>query len=336
MNSILNLRAGELVEIRTEEEILRTLDSSGALDALPFMPEMLPFCGKRFRVSKRADKACDTIDWRTLRRMENAVHLENLRCNGEAHGGCQAGCSIYWKEAWLHRVADPSSDPRPIEPVDAAGAQGPKGPVLRTTETLAKATRKEAGSKEEIFSCQATELVRATTSTIPWWVPGQYVRDVRSGNAGVGQVLRGLLVGFFNKLQKGNARLHPRLALIHGGRTYPFVLGKLAGETPGGGLNLQPGELVEVKRRDEIFETLNEQDQTRGLRFDAEMLKYCGRRGKVLRRIDRIIDEKSGAMLPIHSDCIVIEGFICTGDYHRSCPRGTYTWWREAWLKRVE
>src|ERR1700675_2894438 len=45
------LRRGDVVEVRSEEEILRTLDPSGKLGALPFMPEMLRFCGKRFRVS---------------------------------------------------------------------------------------------------------------------------------------------------------------------------------------------------------------------------------------------------------------------------------------------
>ncbi len=90
-NTVLDLRVGDIVEVRSEEEILRTLDSRGELDSLPFMPEMLEFCGKRFRVSKRADKVCDSIDWGTLRRMKNAVHLEGLRCNGAAHGGCKAG-----------------------------------------------------------------------------------------------------------------------------------------------------------------------------------------------------------------------------------------------------
>ena len=100
----LALRAGDAVEVRSEEEILSLLDAEGRLDALPFMPEMLRFCGKRFRVSSRAHKACDTIAWRTLRRMEDAVHLEELRCDGSAHGGCQAGCLLYWKEAWLKPV----------------------------------------------------------------------------------------------------------------------------------------------------------------------------------------------------------------------------------------
>ena len=101
-------------------------------------------------------------------------------------------------------------------------------------------------------------------------------------------------------------------------------------------LNLQPGELVEVKSRDEIFQTLDLEDRTRGLRYDGEMLKYSGRRGRVLRRVEKIIDEKTGKMLTIKADCIIIDGFVCTGDYHRSCPRAVYPYWREAWLKRVE
>src|SRR5262245_51326612 len=105
--SSLRLRVGEEVEIKSAEEILRSLDHNGDSDALPFMPEMLKFCGRRFRVAKRAHKTCDTIDNRGLRRMENpAVHLEGLRCDGAAHGGCQARCMLFWKEAWLRRVGD--------------------------------------------------------------------------------------------------------------------------------------------------------------------------------------------------------------------------------------
>jgi hypothetical protein len=315
------------VEVRSEEEILRTLDENGRYEALPFMPEMREFCGRQFRVYKRADKACDTIEWKTLRRMQNAVHLEEMRCNGAAHGGCQAGCLIYWKEAWLKRVAAPSDDPAPVANVDGGA----------TVEALVRATRAgvtETG--EDLFSCQATELRRATTGDIPFWEPAQYVRDIGSGNASVLSVIRGLLVGFFNKFQQMNARLFPRFCLIRGCKKYPFVEGKVRGEIPKSLLNLQPGEIVEVKSKEEIFETLDEADRNRGLRYDSEMLKYSGRRGKVLRRVEHIIDEKTGKMLHIKGDCIILEGVICTGDYHRSCPRSIYPYWREIWLKRVE
>jgi hypothetical protein len=57
------------------------------------------------------------------------------------------------------------------------------------------------------------------------------------------------------------------------------------------------------------------------LRFDSETLKYCGQRARVLRRIERIIDEQTGRMLRIKQDCVILDGVVCTGDYHRSCPR---------------
>jgi hypothetical protein len=324
---VLNLRAGELIEVRSADEILSTLDERGTLESVPFMPEMLRFCGQRFRVYRRADKACDTIDWGSLRRMEHAVHLDMLRCDGSAHGGCQAGCLLYWKEAWLKRVSPAEGDGVPETP--------PASPPRTTLEALTELTASDTEDGPPMYFCQATELVRAT-STLSWWQPSQYVQDVRAGNASVGRVLRGLSIGFFNKLQQANRRLLPRLTIVHGGNEYPFLDGRLKGEPPVSDLNLRPGDLVEVKSKDEILDTLDERDRTRGLRFDREMLRYCGRRGRVLRRVEHIINEQDGKMITMHSDCIIIEGFICTGDYHRFCPRSIYPYWRESWLKRVD
>jgi hypothetical protein len=333
VQTILDLRVGELVEVRSAEEILATLDERGAHEALPFMPEMLRFCGKQFRVYRRAQKACDTIDWGVLRRMENTVHLEGLRCDGSAHDGCQAGCLMHWKEVWLKRV----------EPDAAANADGePAVPPTRfagngtTLQLLSDATRKDEQDGTTLYSCQATELVNAAAADLPWWLPGQYIQDIRSGNATPRRVARSLLVGLFNKLQQANKRLLPRYALIHGGNEYPFLNGRGSRDQPYERLNLQPGDFVEVKSKEEILDTLDETDRTRGLRFDREMLRYCGRRGRVLRRVDHIIDEKTGRMLTIKADCIIIDGFICTGDYHRLCPRSIFPYWREAWLRRVQ
>src|ERR1700752_2160844 len=101
------LSVGDWVEARSKEEILRTLDRNGQLEGMPFMPEMLAFCGKQFPVYKRAHKTCDTVVLGRGRRVEGgAVHLET-RCDGQAHGGCQASCLLFWKEAWLKPVSRP-------------------------------------------------------------------------------------------------------------------------------------------------------------------------------------------------------------------------------------
>jgi hypothetical protein len=323
-----SLRVGDLVEVRSAEEIHGTLDVTGKVDALPFMPEMLAHCGKRFRVSGRAYKACDTIEWRQLRKMENAVHLEDLRCDGSAHGGCQAGCLLYWKDAWLKRVDEAESNGSE-PPADAPSA------VTKETLLAAAVTEEQSAGGEPVYSCQATELLRATTRTLKWWEPDQYVEDVRSGNATVPNVVRGLLVGFFNKFQQANAQVLPRLCLIHDCKPYPFVLGGAKQGQTDERLGLEPGDLVEVKSKEEIFATLDERDRNRGLRFDSEMLHYCGMRARVLRRVEHIIDEQSGKMIHIKGDCIILDGVVCTGTYHRSCPRRIFPYWRESWLKRV-
>ena len=77
-------RSGDWVEVRTKEEILQTLDGNGRLDELPFMPSMFQFCGRRFRVFKRAHKTCDTVNDYKGRRMNNTVHLDGVRCDGKA------------------------------------------------------------------------------------------------------------------------------------------------------------------------------------------------------------------------------------------------------------
>jgi len=138
-DTALCLRVGELVEVRSADEILATLDAKGEIDGLPFMPEMLQFCGRRLRIFRTAHKTCDTITGQLVaRRMEHCVHLEGARCDGAAHGGCQAGCLLFWKEAWLKRVeADRSS----------LG--------WRLLERSAPSRR---GNPEEIGSCTAAHL----------------------------------------------------------------------------------------------------------------------------------------------------------------------------------
>ena len=98
------MHANDWVEVRSKQEILETLDKNGRLDGMPFMPQMFEYCGKRFRVHKSAHKACDPVYTMAARGVDNAVHL-NLRCNGEAYGGCQAGCRLFWKDAWLKPVS---------------------------------------------------------------------------------------------------------------------------------------------------------------------------------------------------------------------------------------
>jgi len=140
----LGLRPGEWVTVRSEAEILATLDEDGTLDGLPFMPEMRRFCGRDLRVRSRADRT--VADRLGYRRMEDAVHLADTHCDGAAHDGCGRRCSLYWKERWLRRVAGPRPDPR--------------APAVAVAGLVRLRVRQNDGAG---YFCQATELARATS-----------------------------------------------------------------------------------------------------------------------------------------------------------------------------
>jgi hypothetical protein len=127
---------------------------------------------------------------------------------------------------------------------------------------------------------------------------------------------------------------------LRGGAPYPRRIGKIpAGtKTPTVNLNLAPGDLVRVKSYCEILETLDQGNRNRGLYFDAEMVPYCGRVFRVLKRVRKIVNEKTGVLQELKTPGIVLEGVVCQSRYSECrlfCPRSIYAYWREIWLERV-
>lgn len=311
---VADLRRGDRVRVRSAAAIAATLDDHADTEQLPFMPEMLPMCGQTFTVQARVSKTCDTINSiGCTRQMEKSVHLVGARCDGSAHGGCQAGCLLFFKDAWLEPVGDEPATPEPTSP------------------ELKYKLEENARSGADTYRCQATQLLDATEYIQGY---GHYLQDIRTRTTTPWLLLRALPYILINKYQRMSHRF-PKPLQIGGGKAFPFVRGTIRGRTPADKLDLQPGELVEVKSRNEILATLDKNQKNRGLWFDREMLHYCGRKARVLRRVDRIIDEKTGHMRHIKSDCIVLEGFVCDGVMDNLCPRAIYSYWREIWLRRI-
>jgi hypothetical protein len=104
-------------------------------------------------------------------------------------------------------------------------------------------------------------------------------------------------------------------------------------------LNLQPGEWVRIRSRSEIAQTLTDKGANRGLYFDREMMALCGRTFQVRARVTKIIDEKTGQMIEMTSDCLKLEGAVCSGELSTGrwfCPRDIPSYWRECWLERID
>jgi hypothetical protein len=102
----LDLQPGEWVEVKGEEEILKTVDSDWRTGGLQFMPQMREHFGRRLRVMKRVQKICvenPVGNVGRVRSLKNTVLLEGAICNG-AGIGCDRSCYYFWREAWLKRV----------------------------------------------------------------------------------------------------------------------------------------------------------------------------------------------------------------------------------------
>ncbi|MGA8223704.1 MAG: hypothetical protein WB780_18795 [Candidatus Acidiferrales bacterium] len=339
------LSVGDWVEVRSQDEILRTLDANGQLDGMPFMPEMFAFCGQRFQVYKRAHKTCDTVFPVRGRRVSEAVHLDT-RCDGSAHGGCQAGCLIFWKETWLKPVSKNSPEH------DASGAQqharNSSGTTLgpECTESIVWARTQTADSNPEkpAFSCQATRLPYAT-SKLEWWELSQYVEDYTSGNIGLWRIICGSAYFCFLGITQHVGgptlrRLYDKFYRLWRGAPFPRKTGSIprGQSTPVMTLDLQPGELVRIKPYDEIVKTLDTGSRNRGLYFDAEEVPYCGKTYRVLRRVERIVNERTGKMREMKTPCVILDSVVCESRYSECrlfCPRSIYAYWREIWLERV-
>lgn len=328
----LRLRAGDLVEVLSREEILATLDGNGKLEQLPFMPEMLAYCGKQFRVSAVAHKTCDPAHKTGGRRLEHAVHLEGLRCDGSAHGGCQASCLLFWKTAWLRR---PGSTPGPATTT---------GSMISEAQLASRVVTAATTPERPVYSCQATCLFEATR-LLHWWDPRQYVRDVTSGNVTLGHAVKYLFLSWLRALTRIGIAYRLTRALYD--RVHRGLTGRPAPEDGGGpissgsptpvrGLGLTAGKWVRVRPYQEIRATLNSDSRNRGMWFDQEQIFFCNRQFQVEQRVERIINEVTGEMMPMKTPCITLQGVQCPSmySYHRLfCPRAITPYWREIWLE---
>ena len=108
-------------------------------------------------------------------------------------------------------------------------------------------------------------------------------------------------------------------------------------------MDLKPGDVVRVKSRAQIVETLDHNSRNRGMSICYEMTRCCEGVAEVRYRVDRIIDERTGKMRELH-DTVTLQNLrnnetlcdecLCQGELG-DCPRGELMYWREIWLERA-
>ncbi len=271
------------------------------------MPEMVDFCGRRFRVSQRVVKTCYYGTRSGMRKFpaEDVVLLEELRCSGAAHDGCQKACTIFWREAWLRKVEGAGTIPSTVDPVSAQQLRA----RLKTT----------TGPKT--YFCQASEILNATSELSRWERLGKSLSEVRAGNCGLLEMAQRIGIWLFWRIRRIFLGAYAR-----GTQT----------STPVESLNLRAGERIEVKPLASIAKTLNEKAHNRGLYFTPAMGRSCGEQYRVERKVEKIIVDGTGEMRQLRNT-VFLEGSLCgcACVAFGGCPRGEFAYWREIWLSRA-
>jgi hypothetical protein len=304
------LRPGDLVDVKRPEDILRTLDANGTVRSLPFMPEMIQFCGRQFRVSRRVVKTCFTGSASTISstmlafQTDDVVTLEGVRCSGASHDGCQKDCMIFWRDAWLRKVIGPRAE---------------QGVAAEHTERLRGRLKTNTG--QTTYFCQASELLKAAHPLTRSERLGKCLAEIRAGNCTAWQMAQRLAIWMFWRIRR----------VLRG----PFARGPHKGATPAESLKLSPGEQVTVKPIESIRETVNEAARNRGLSFSPDMRLLCGATTRVKSRMNKIIVDGSGEMRQLRNT-VALEGSFCgcAEIAFGGCSRCDVTYWREIGLRR--
>jgi hypothetical protein len=99
-------------------------------------------------------------------------------------------------------------------------------------------------------------------------------------------------------------------------------------------MKLRAGDWVEVKSKEEILATLDENGRLDEMPFMPQMFQYCGKRFQVYKRAHKTCD----TVYPIRgrrvSDAVHL-GLRCDGAAYGGCQAACLIFWKTAWLKLV-
>ena len=100
--------------------------------------------------------------------------------------------------------------------------------------------------------------------------------------------------------------------------------------------SLKAGDWVRVQSRAEIQATLNPWNELKGCAFMSEMLPYWGTTQRVLRPVERFVDERNYRVKKARG-IVLLDGVVCRGtDFYGHCDRSCLFFWREQWLRKID
>ena len=105
--AMLNLQPGELVRVKSHEQILQTIDTSNRNRGMHWDAELVPYCGKTYRVLSRVTKIIGERTGKMLHMRSPCIILDSVVCQAR-YSSCRLFCPKemypYWREIWLERI----------------------------------------------------------------------------------------------------------------------------------------------------------------------------------------------------------------------------------------
>jgi hypothetical protein len=99
-----SLKAGDLVRVRSRQEIGATLNQRKELKGCAFLEDMGQYCDTTQRVLQVMERFLDERDYR-VGKCSGIILLEGVICHGTlVSGRCDRCCHLFWREEWLEKI----------------------------------------------------------------------------------------------------------------------------------------------------------------------------------------------------------------------------------------
>ncbi len=110
---------------------------------------------------------------------------------------------------------------------------------------------------------------------------------------------------------------------------------RVGGATPKESDRLSAGDWVRIRPDQEIRAMLDPFKETRGCAFLDEMYQYCGTKQRILKSMERFLDERDYKVKKVRG-IFLLENVICNGTpTFGKCDRCCYLFWRGEWLEKI-
>ncbi len=109
----LNLQPGELVRVKSHEQILDTVNTDNRNRGMSWDAELLPYCGGTYKVLRRVTRQIAERSGKMIEMKGACIVLESVVCQAR-YSSCRMFCPKqmypYWREIWLERVGANNAD----------------------------------------------------------------------------------------------------------------------------------------------------------------------------------------------------------------------------------